>query len=131
MALSLVCKECNTQLKNVQEAQAHNEATGHTSFEESTEAVRLSILIITASYHALVLTEAILIDQVLNMTCTECGKPCRSETERDLHTKRTGHAGFVDKVSCSCQATGVLWILLRRAPSHNSSRVMQTSAGTD
>ena len=39
MALSLVCKECDTQLKSVQEAQAHNEATGHVSFEESSEAV--------------------------------------------------------------------------------------------
>lgn len=36
--------------------------------------------------------------QVLNLKCTDCGKPCRSQTEQDLHTKRTGHATFVDKV---------------------------------
>ena len=36
--------------------------------------------------------------QVLNLTCTECGKPCRTQTECDLHTKRTGHGEFVDKV---------------------------------
>ena len=36
--------------------------------------------------------------QVLNLTCTACGKPCRTQTECDLHTKRTGHADFVDKV---------------------------------
>ena len=28
--------------------------------------------------------------QVLSMECEECGKPCRSQTEQDLHTKRTG-----------------------------------------
>lgn len=39
-----------------------------------------------------------LLAQVLNLTCTECGKPCRTQTEQDLHTKRTGHASFVDKV---------------------------------
>ena len=38
--------------------------------------------------------------QVLNLTCTECGKPCRTQTEQDLHTKRTGHTNFVDKVCC-------------------------------
>ena len=36
--------------------------------------------------------------QVLNLICTACGKPCRTQTECDLHTKRTGHADFVDKV---------------------------------
>lgn len=59
--------------------QAHGEATGHASFEESTDAV-------------------------LNLQCTECGKPCRSETERDLHTKRTGHASFVDATAASAVA---------------------------
>ena len=36
--------------------------------------------------------------QVLNLVCADCGKPCRSTTEQDLHTKRTGHKSFVDKV---------------------------------
>lgn len=40
MALSLVCKDCNAMLKSVAEAQTHNEVTGHTNFEESTEPVR-------------------------------------------------------------------------------------------
>lgn len=39
MALSLLCKDCNTLLRNVQEAQAHNDATGHANFEESTKPV--------------------------------------------------------------------------------------------
>jgi hypothetical protein len=30
---------------------------------------------------------------VLNLQCVACGKPCRSETEKDIHTKRTGGAG--------------------------------------
>ena len=41
MALSLVCKDCNAQLKSVSEAQEHNAVTGHSNFEESTEAVCL------------------------------------------------------------------------------------------
>ena len=36
--------------------------------------------------------------QVLTLQCEECGKPCKSETEKDIHTKRTGHQTFVDKV---------------------------------
>lgn len=47
-------------------------ATGHSNFEESTEAV-------------------------VTLECADCGKPCRSETEQDLHTKRTGHSSFRDK----------------------------------
>ena len=46
--------------------------TGHSNFEESTEAV-------------------------LTLECADCGKPCRSQTEQDLHTKRTGHSDFRDK----------------------------------
>lgn len=70
--LSLVCNQCNTQLRSAKEAQDHAEISGHTNFSESTEAV-------------------------LNLVCTVCGKPCRSKTETDLHTKRTGHADFSDK----------------------------------
>lgn len=47
MAKSLLCKDCGSLFRNVAEAQAHNEVTGHANFEESTEAVRpaLSTLI--------------------------------------------------------------------------------------
>lgn len=61
-------------LRSVEEAQEHAELTSHSNFAESTEAV-------------------------LNLVCTTCGKPCRSKTESDLHTKRTGHTDFVDKTS--------------------------------
>lgn len=44
MALSLLCKDCDTLFRNVQEAQAHNEATGHSNFEESTKPVRYYML---------------------------------------------------------------------------------------
>lgn len=81
-ALSLKCGQCGVQLKSVAEAQLHGETTGHSQFEESTEAL-------------------------LNLTCTECGKPCRSQTEVDLHTKRTGHSNFVDKVTIAV-ATSLL-----------------------
>ena len=72
--MSLKCNVCGVQLRSVAEAQSHGEATGHSDFAESTEAV-------------------------LNLTCVACGKPCRSETEKDIHSKRTGHTEFVDKTS--------------------------------
>ncbi|KAK9791864.1 hypothetical protein WJX73_008748 [Symbiochloris irregularis] len=39
MALSLVCKDCHLPLRSVAEVQEHGETTGHSNFEESTEAV--------------------------------------------------------------------------------------------
>jgi transcription initiation factor TFIIIB Brf1 subunit/transcription initiation factor TFIIB len=72
MAQSLVCKDCSTFLRSVKEAQDHADATGHTNFEESVEAVK-------------------------RLVCTDCGKVCKTKTEQDLHTKRTGHAQFQDK----------------------------------
>jgi hypothetical protein len=74
MAKSLVCKDCGTLLRNVAEAQAHNDVTGHLNFEESLEVIKL-------------------------MVCTECGKPCRSQAEREMHTRFTQHADFVEKVA--------------------------------
>lgn len=35
--------------------------------------------------------------QVKRLVCRECGKACRSETEWEVHSKRTGHAAFDDK----------------------------------
>lgn len=70
--VSLRCGDCGALLKSVQEAQDHAELTSHSSFSESTQ-------------------------PVLNLVCTVCRKPCRSQVERDLHTKRTGHTEFVDK----------------------------------
>ena len=77
-ALSLKCNTCGVQLKSVAEAQQHGEASGHSDFAESTEAV-------------------------LNLTCVTCGKPCRSETEKEIHNKRTGHSEFVDKTNEQAQ----------------------------
>lgn len=39
MAKSLVCKDCNTLLRSIKEAQDHGDATGHANFEETTIAV--------------------------------------------------------------------------------------------
>lgn len=58
----------------MKEAQDHADATGHTNFEESVEAVQ-------------------------RLVCTDCGKVCRNQTEQDLHTKRTGHTIFEDKTN--------------------------------
>ncbi|GAB4822019.1 hypothetical protein N2152v2_009065 [Parachlorella kessleri] len=37
--------------------------------------------------------------QAKRYVCKECRKPCRSDTERDVHTRRTGHAEFDDKTN--------------------------------
>lgn len=37
--------------------------------------------------------------QVKRLVCKECGKACRSDEEWDLHSKRTGHAAYDDRVS--------------------------------
>ena len=36
--------------------------------------------------------------QIKIVVCTECGKPCRTDAEKDMHTRFTGHASYVDKV---------------------------------
>lgn len=36
----------------------------------------------------------------MQLVCTTCGKPCRSDAEKALHTKFTGHTEYVDKVGC-------------------------------
>ena len=107
-AQSLQCDICGAKLRSVAEAEAHGEATGHAAFSESTEAVRRrrqwrrgaaagSARAAPHPPHP----------QVARLVCTECGKVCRSETERDLHTMRTGHAGFEDKVrACVCGRGG-------------------------
>ena len=42
--------------------------------------------------------------QIKVVVCTECGKPCRTDAEKDMHTRFTGHASFVDKVIFIIQA---------------------------
>jgi DNA-directed RNA polymerase subunit RPC12/RpoP len=74
--LSLRCGDCGAQLRSVEEAQAHAEATNHANFVESTEAV-------------------------LNLVCSDCGKPCRSQTVRSSTLRRSPRfrpVGFGDPV---------------------------------
>jgi hypothetical protein len=81
---SLKCTQCNTLLASVKEAQAHNEITGHTSFEETTEVLRL-------------------------WRCLGCGKLARSDADKTLHTRFTQHAEWQEvcalfiTASCHCQ----------------------------
>ncbi|GLJ47744.1 hypothetical protein SUGI_1008380 [Cryptomeria japonica] len=91
--LSLMCGDCGSQLRSVEEAQEHAELTGHANFSESTEAV-------------------------LNLICAACGKPCRSKTESDLHTKRTGHTEFTDKTA---EAANPIDLEMKKDPSPSSS----------
>jgi hypothetical protein len=38
--------------------------------------------------------------QILQLVCATCGKPCRTETEKEMHTRRNpGHDTFVDKTN--------------------------------
>mmetsp|Transcript_36316 Transcript_36316/g.107224 ORF Transcript_36316/g.107224 Transcript_36316/m.107224 type:complete len:150 (-) Transcript_36316:238-687(-) len=71
-AKSLKCGECGKLLESVKAAQEHSDATSHTSFEETTEVIKVVV-------------------------CTECGKPCRTDAERGLHTKFTGHTEYKDR----------------------------------
>ncbi|GFH13686.1 UBA domain-containing protein [Haematococcus lacustris] len=73
MAKALRCGQCKALLANVKEAQNHNEITGHTSFEETTEEIRV-------------------------MKCKTCGKPARSPVEQSMHTRFTGHTEYEDAV---------------------------------
>lgn len=106
MAQSLVCNDCGLQLKSVKEATDHNEATGHANFAESEEKVRAFVIKIHKPFKLPFQWEPLKLRhlipravQVLNMSCEECGKPCRNKTQQDLHTKHTGHAKYVDKVT--------------------------------
>ena len=36
--------------------------------------------------------------QIKTVVCTECGKPCRTDAEKDMHTRFTGHATYIDQV---------------------------------
>jgi len=88
------------QLKNAEEAKQHNEATGHANFEESTEAVSVLSQMLSCLSHAATNLLIFSLPQVLQLVCKTCGKPCRSETEKQLHMKRNpGHNEFVDQTA--------------------------------
>lgn len=37
--------------------------------------------------------------QITRLACTECGKVCRSDAEKEMHTRFTGHSQFEDKTN--------------------------------
>lgn len=105
MALSLKCGQCGVFLRSMKEAQDHGEVTGHSQFEESTEAI---LTLVSPGDVPRRLSGPVMFPALGSrcnplrqrlQVCTECGKPCRSETEKDIHTKRTGHAHFSDKTN--------------------------------
>jgi hypothetical protein len=59
----------------------HARARRHSQFEESTR-------------------------KVPRLVCAACGKPCRSDVERALHTRHTGHEEFVDRVGGAFDRVG-------------------------
>jgi len=99
------------QLKNAEEAKQHMEGTGHTNFEESTEAVaarrppRAPCLVPRSETRARARSRVRAdrgqrAPQVLQLVCKACGKPCRSETEKQMHMKRNpDHTEFVDQTA--------------------------------
>ena len=80
--LSLLCGDCGAQLRSVEEAQAHAEATNHANFVESTEAV-------------------------LNFVCSDCGKPCRSQTVRSHHPSLSSSPQFACRILVPRRFTSV------------------------
>jgi len=110
MALSLRCVDCGAQLRSVKEAQDHGEATGHSNFEESTEAILTMVRASGVSFLPLAdrapslplqLTLFLLpLSPPLRQVCAECGKPCRSQVEQDMHKRlNPGHEEFVDETA--------------------------------
>lgn len=51
---------------------------------------------------------------MLNLQCTICGKPCRNQTEKDMHSRHTGHLEFQNKTD---EATAI----------HTESEMQQAS----
>jgi hypothetical protein len=122
-ALSLKCNTCGVALRSMREAQDHGEATGHADFSESTEAVltlvRTQIIVVCAPQRADVKAASA-------QVCADCGKPCRSQTEVDVHTKRTGHFTFTDKTAEAakpmvCAAERRCQSVLRARPSRRAA----------
>ncbi|KAF5841687.1 hypothetical protein DUNSADRAFT_11894 [Dunaliella salina] len=66
MAKSLKCNDCGVLLESVKQAQTHGEVTGHINFGEHTEAITVCI-------------------------CQECGKKAKTDAEKALHQRHTGH----------------------------------------
>ena len=87
-ARSLRCGQCGTLLTSVKEAQNHNEATGHVQFEEAEEEVRV-------------------------FACTHpgCGKKARTDAEKGLHQRFTGHSTWEETV-CEHQRPFLINFLL-------------------
>ena len=46
-----------------------------------------------------IMHRALSINQAQRLVCSDCGKPCRTETERQLHTQRTGHESFQEQAA--------------------------------
>ena len=46
-----------------------------------------------------IMHRALSTNQAQRLICSDCGKPCRTETERQLHTQRTGHESFQEQAA--------------------------------
>jgi hypothetical protein len=126
-ALSLKCDQCGVKLRSIKEAQDHGDATGHSAFSESTEAVRpkhfpprrprpLPADSVTTTCAELRAASYLPPAQVKRLVCRECGKVCRNSDEWDLHSKRTGHAACDDKVGGGGLPAGTAEPHMRLAP---------------
>ncbi|KAL5714202.1 hypothetical protein ACHQM5_016194 [Ranunculus cassubicifolius] len=67
--ISLQCEDCGAPLESVNEAYFHEDLWSHT------------------------------VEPILNLVCADCKEHCRSITEKDLHTKLTGHVNFTNRTS--------------------------------
>ena len=62
---------------------------------------------------------------MLQLKCTSCGKTCKSDTERNLHSVRTGHQDFENKVRLTAAS---LCLPSMRAWQSNQSPVSEPAA---
>ena len=66
--------------------------------------------------------------------CKACGKPCRSETEKQLHTQRNpGHTEFVDSTAV-CKPVPVDYSIKKEDPmdlDDDTKKALAAAAGKD
>mmetsp|Transcript_21409 Transcript_21409/g.36513 ORF Transcript_21409/g.36513 Transcript_21409/m.36513 type:complete len:444 (-) Transcript_21409:341-1672(-) len=104
MAASLKCGQCGVLLPSVNAAQTHSEVTGHTQFEESVEIIKV-------------------------LKCVDCGKPCRSDAERMLHTRHTQHTQYVEATNEGTILNTEVQMEEARADMHDDAELLKSQLG--
>jgi hypothetical protein len=62
---------------------------------------------------------------------SDCGKPCRSKTEQELHAQRTGHSKFHDKTAEAAQPMDIVKEVQQIRQEEKAAEKPSTSAAVD